>query len=222
MRTEIVAEISGNHGGSLDNALELIHAAADLDADAVKFQCFQPERLAARRAHNPEVLALAAGVPLLDLYRQTYTPQEWFPEMIDCAEAHNLAWFSSVFDPEDVAFLERLGCPMYKISAFEMLEWDIIKAVKETGKPIIMSARPTRMVTIMLATDYSGRIIPLGLSAHGQIEPPVGTPMVEYHLKLDGVETPDSEFSLTPLEMRSMVRIIRGNESRELWGMTET
>jgi N-acetylneuraminate synthase len=210
--TEIVAEISGNHGGSIVNAHRLIKHAKDAGADAVKFQCFDPERLAARRAMRADVLALADGVPLIDLYRKIHTPQVWFPQLIHQAEALGLAWFSSVFDPIDVAFIETLNCPRYKISAFEMLDWDIIKAVRETGKPIVMSVRPMPGVTIMQATDYNGQIAPLGLSAHGAILPPNVAPMIEWHLKLEDVETPDSAFSLTPTEMYSLVTIIKDRE----------
>ncbi len=186
--TEIVAEISGNHGGSLDNALRLILDANEAGADAVKFQCFDPERLARRRASNLEIYHLAGGTPLIELYRQIWTPQRWFPALIEQAERYGLKWFSSVFDPADVAFLEALGCPRYKISAFEMLDWDIIKAVRETGKPIVMSVRPTTDVTILWATNYDGTATSPGLSAHGPLTPMAGAPMVEYHLKLDDVE----------------------------------
>jgi N-acetylneuraminate synthase len=207
--TEIVAEISGNHSGSLNNALRLIEEAKRAGADAVKFQCFDPERLAARRAKNPEVLALAGGASLLQLYRETHTPRHWFDHMTGAARELRLAWFSSVFDPADVAFLETLDCPRYKISAFEMLDWDIIKAVKETGKPIVMSVRPTSGVTILAATDYTGQTASLGLSAHAAITPSRRAPMVEYHLKLDDIDTVDSGFSLTPEALRGMVRVIR-------------
>ena len=213
--TEVVAEISGNHGGSLDNALRLITDAAEAGADAVKFQCFNPERLAARRGASSDVLDLAAasfgGADLIDLYRRVHTPLAWFPRMIDWADAVNLPWFSSVFDPIDIEVLEALDCPRYKISAFEMLDWDIIKAVRETGKPIIMSVRPRTGVTILQATTYNGTATMLGLSAHGAIMPAPGTPMVEYHLKLDGVETPDSAFSLTATELRAMVERIKAS-----------
>jgi len=211
--TEIVAEISGNHGGSLANALELIVCAKQAGADAVKFQCFDPERLAARRGASADVIGLAeskfGGADLIDLYRRVHTPQAWFPHLIDQCKEVDIAWFSSVFDPLDVAFLETLDCPRYKISAFEMLDWDIIKAVRETGRPIVMSVRPRPGVTILQATDYDGEMVPIGLSAHGDITPPVGSPMVEWHLKLPGVETPDSEFSLTPDEMRQKIVEIR-------------
>jgi len=215
--TEIVAEISGNHGGSLYNALRLIRAAADIEVDAVKFQCFEPGRLAVRRSGNQEVLRLAdvagdridAIVALTDLYRRTHTPKPWFPELVRQATDCGLRWFSSVFDPDDVAFLETLDCPRYKISAFEMLDWDIIKAVRETGKPIVLSVRPIEGVTILQATDYNGGIAPLGLSAHGPIIPYRKGPMVEWHLKLEDIETPDSAFSLTPEQMREMVHAIK-------------
>lgn len=208
--TEIVAEISGNHGGAFLNAHKLIVAAALAGADAVKFQCFDPERLAARRATRADVLALAGGAPLIDLYRQIHTPREWFPALADLARLNNLGWFSSVFDPADVAFLETLDCPRYKISAFEMLDWDIIKAVRETGKPIVMSVRPMPGVTIMQATDYEGRTVPLGLSAHSYLRLPMpSAPMVEYHLKLPELETPDSAFSLTEEQLRTNVGLIR-------------
>jgi sialic acid synthase SpsE len=209
-RPYIVAEISGNHAGSIENAMRLILDANEAGADAVKFQCFDPERLAARRATRSDVLALAGGVPLIDLYRKIHTPREWFPYLIEHATTYGMEWFSSVFDPDDVAFLEMLNCPRYKISAFEMLDWDIIKAVRETGKPIVMSVRQMPGVTIMQATDYNGAILPLGLSAHSQLRlPPPGAPMVEYHLKLDGIETPDSAFSLTQEQLRTNVQLIR-------------
>ena len=205
----VVAEISGNHGGSILCAFELIKQAKLAGADYVKFQCFDPERLAEKRSSNPEVLKLANGKDLLSLYLQTYTPREWFPRLIDHANGCGIAWFSSVFDPLDVEFLEKLDCPRYKISAFEMLDWELIKAVKETGKPIVMSVRPTENVTILQATDYEGKTIPLGLSDHGCNLPLRNIPMVEWHLRLPDLVTPDSDFSVTPFEMKSMINFIR-------------
>lgn len=207
--TEIVAEISGNHGGKLENAFRLITEAKEAGADAVKFQCFDLFSLAKKRAKNPYVLQLAGGRDLVLLYLEIHTPLDWFPALASWADAISMPWFSSVFDPLDVDFLEALGCPRYKISAFEMLDGDLINAVVATGKPIIMSVRPMPGLTILQATDYEGKIVPLGLSAHGQIVPARDAPMVEYHLKLEGVETPDSEFSLTPSQFRAMVSRLR-------------
>jgi sialic acid synthase SpsE len=207
--TEIVAEIGGNHGGKLENALRLIEAAADAGADAVKFQCFEPYPLAFRRAKNPQVLALAGNQTLVDLYTQIHTPKAWFPLLIEHAKKNRLAWFSSVFSPEDVDFLEWFDCPRYKISAFEMLDTDIIEAVKETGKPIVLSVRPIPGVTILEATHYDGRFEPLGLSAHGAIIPADPVPMIEYHLKLDDVPTIDDAFSLSPADFQQATAMVR-------------
>jgi sialic acid synthase SpsE len=206
--TEVVVELSGNHGGVLSNALRLVEAAKESGGDAVKFQCFEPERLAIKR-NRPDVLALAAGVPLIELYRQIWTPWDWFPTLIEHCKTVDIPWFSSVFDPLDVAFLETLDCPRYKISAFEMLDWELIKAVTETGKPIVMSVRPTDRVTLMQASSYDGQMAPLGISSHNFKPIPAGLPMVEWHLKLPGVDTPDSEFSLTPEQLATNVRRLR-------------
>lgn len=208
---EIVAEISGNHGGRIENALRLIDEAKRAGADAVKFQCFEPEALAAKR-----VGVIWYGSPttydeLMSLYLTTHTPKVWYPGMIRrCAEV-GIAWFASAFSREDVAFLETVGCPRYKISAYEMLDGDLINAVVATGKPIIMSVRPTERLTILEATDYEGNLLPLGLSDHA----PAGTrywrsrPMVERHLMLSDVPNEDQAFSSTPDEFSDYVRGLR-------------
>ncbi len=213
--TEIVAEISGNHGGSLYNALRLIRAAADVEADAVKFQCFEPERLAEKRSKSLRVVELAKdfhGRSLIDLYREIHTPKEWFPDLIRQAEACGLRWFSSVFDPKDVAFLETLDCPRYKVSAFEMLDGDLINAVVATGKPIVLSVRPVPGVTILRATEYDGRAdVALGISDHSKDMKFISAdcPMVERHLRLPDVPCHDREFSSTPAEFREYVAAIK-------------
>lgn len=213
--TEIIAEISGNHGGNLNNALRLIIWAKAAGADAVKFQAFIPEQLAAKRAKNPRVVALAKdfhGQSLLDLYRETHTPREWFPDLIARAHRESIPWFSSVFDPEDVAFLETLDCPRYKISAFEMLDGDLINAVVATGKPIVMSVRPMDGVTILRATEYDCKEDgALGVSDHSAHMRFITSrcPMVERHIRLPDVSTPDDSFSSTPEEFRKYVAAVR-------------
>jgi pseudaminic acid synthase len=213
--TEVVCEISGNHGGSLANAARLIQEAAACGADAVKFQCFQAERLAAKRAKNPRVVQLANdfhGQSLLDLYKKTHTPRAWFPSLIAVAEFAGIPWFSSVFDVDDVYFLETLDCPRYKISAFEMLDGDLINAVVATGKPIVMSVRPMDGVTILRATEYDGKCDSgLGVSDHSPDMRFIShrCPMVERHLRLPDVPSPDDAFSSTPDEFREYVKAIR-------------
>lgn len=217
---EIVAEISGNHGGKLENALRLIRAAIDAGADAVKFQCFDPISL----AHKRLGIVWEGTTPSLDelicLYKRTHTPGHWFPKLIEECE-DKIDWLSSVFDKHDVYYLERLGCPRYKISAYEMLDGDLIKAVVATGKPIIMSVRPRKGVTVLQATDYDGRIEPLGLSDHSGKDAIFvkstcfGAPMVERHICLDDVKTPDSAFSLNPEQFTKFVQSCRNGDGHE-------
>jgi sialic acid synthase SpsE len=213
--TEIVAEIGSTHGGSLANAALLIQHAKVCGADSVKFQCYDIERLAEKRAKNKRAVELAADFhhqSLIDIYRQIHMPREWFPSLIGVAKFANIPWFSSVFDPDDVAFLETLGCPRYKVSAFEMLDGDLINAVVATGKPIIMSVRPMDGVTILRATEYDGKCdAALGVSDHSPDMRFIShrCPMVERHLRLPDVPSPDDAFSSTPDEFREYVKAIR-------------
>lgn len=211
---EIVAEISGNHGGKLENALKLIQAAIDAEADAVKFQCFHPGRLARKRDGMVWEGREWNARELVSLYNKTHTPQDWFPALIEACRGR-IAWFSSVFDIEDVDFLRTLGCPRYKISAYEMLDGFLIAAVVATGKPIIMSVRPRPGLTILRATDYDGRHGQYGLSDHSRenvlsvAAAEMGVPMIERHICLSDVKTPDSEFSLNPDQFAEFVRRCR-------------
>jgi N-acetylneuraminate synthase len=137
----IIAELSGEHRGQFTNALTLIRAAKDAGADAAKLQCFDPERLAERRGGKDKVLSggLWDGRNLLDLYRETHTPREWFPKLFEYGRDIGIQVFSSVFDVKDIEFLETLGCPAYKISAMEAGDGRLIMSAADTGKPIVIS-----------------------------------------------------------------------------------
>jgi sialic acid synthase SpsE len=213
LMTEIVAEISGNHGGKLANALRLIHEAKVAGADAVKFQCFDYWKLAFKRKGIVWNGKRQGIVDLLVLYKQTCTPQVWFPELIAQAGFVGIPWFSSVFDPADVRYMEELNCPRYKISAYEMLDGDLINAVVRTGKPIVMSVRPREGLTILRATPYGKDECDwLGISDHtgeGLNDTVCYVPMIERHLRLPDVDTPDAAFSSTPEEFAAYVAAIR-------------
>lgn len=137
MSLRIVAELSANHLGSLDRALDIVHAAAVAGADAVKLQTFTPEQMA-----NPDTIVEAgpwAGCNLVDLYRQAHTPRAWLAPLFEHARRLGIECFSSVFHPDDVNVLEKLDCPRYKISSFELTDLDLIAHAARTGKPIIIS-----------------------------------------------------------------------------------
>lgn len=133
----IVAEIGANHLGSIHNALALIEAAHEAGADAVKFQTFIPAQMA-----DAGVVMLDGpwkGRQLQDLYHEALTPREWHPRLYAAAREMGLEPFSSVFHPDDIEFLERLGCPRYKVSSFEINDIPLLEAVARTRKPAVLS-----------------------------------------------------------------------------------
>lgn len=137
MRPFIVAEIGASHNGSLPRALMLVMLAAKAGADAIKLQTFNPEQMA-----DPGVMIEEGpwkGREALDLYRQAHTPREWHVPIFEMARASGIEPFSSVFHPDDVDFLETLGCPRYKIASFELTDLALISYAAATGKPMILS-----------------------------------------------------------------------------------
>lgn len=144
----VIAEISANHLGSKAAALELIHAAHEAGADAVKFQHYKPSTITVRSMH-PDFLVrggtLWDGEQLADLYAKAMMPWEWTPELIQKANGLGLTWFSSPFDITAVDFLEELKIPAYKIASFEIVDLPLIRYAASKGKPLIIS---TGMATV--------------------------------------------------------------------------
>ena len=133
----MVAEIGASHNGTLARAHDLVDAAADSGADAVKFQTYTPETLA---VDKPITAGPWAGRTYHELYREAMTPWEWLPDLFHHAHARGLKAFSSPFSPSAVKFLEGLDCPMYKIASPEIAYEDLIRAAAVTGKPVILSS----------------------------------------------------------------------------------
>ena len=147
----IVAELSCNHGGSLDRALELVRAAADAGANAVKLQTWTPGTMVSDHAAVMET-GPWAGQNLAKLYEEAHTPWHWHKPIFDYAQSRGIEAFSTPFDVGALEFLETLGCPRYKIASFEIIDLDLIKSVAATGKPLIMSTGMATRKEIALAT----------------------------------------------------------------------
>lgn len=147
----IVAELSANHLGSLSRARALVDCAAAAGADAIKLQTFTPEQMV-----DPGSTMTSgpwAERDLLDLYREAHTPRQWHAELFDQARALGMVAFSSAFHPDDVDFLETLGCPIYKIASFELTDRNLITRAARTGKPLIMSTGMAALEEIGAAVD---------------------------------------------------------------------
>ena len=145
----IIAEMSGNHNGSIARALELVDAAADSGADAVKLQTYTADTLTLNIKSDEFVISdensLWCGKSLYELYSEASTPWEWHSEIMAHASKRGLICFSSPFDNSAVDFLESLGVSAYKIASAEIIDHGLITRVAETGKPIIIS---TGMATL--------------------------------------------------------------------------
>jgi sialic acid synthase SpsE len=134
----IVAEISGNHGGDIKTAHNLIDIAKKAGADAVKLQAFTPDELT---INNATVIknGLWGGRRIYELYQEVATPLEWLPELFAHAKEINIPIFSSVFGAKSLQALEGVNCPAYKIASFEACDLELLKLVSSVKKPIIIS-----------------------------------------------------------------------------------
>ncbi|HEY7314147.1 MAG TPA: pseudaminic acid synthase [Gemmataceae bacterium] len=140
--TYVIAELSANHGQQFEQAVQLIRAARDAGADAVKLQTYRADTLTLR-SDRPEFRVgggtLWDGRTLYDLYGEAYTPWDWQPRLKTVAEDLGLDFFSTAFDPTAVAFLESLDVPVHKIASFEIVDIPLIETMAHTGKPLILS-----------------------------------------------------------------------------------
>jgi pseudaminic acid synthase len=138
----VVAELSANHGGDYERARQLVEAAKETGADAVKLQTYTAETLTLDSDAAPFRVGggtLWDGRTLHDLYREAHTPWDWQPRLKARADELGLDLFSSPFDASAVAFLEQMGVPAHKIASFEIVDLDLIRRVGATGKPVILS-----------------------------------------------------------------------------------
>jgi pseudaminic acid synthase len=137
----VIAEVSANHNGDIQRALDTISAAKDCGADAVKIQTYTPDTITIQ-CDKPDFRikgGLWGGQTLYELYQQAYTPYEWHPILFDHARSLDITLFSSPFDLTAVNLLETLETPAYKIASFELIDKPLVEAAAATGKPIIMS-----------------------------------------------------------------------------------
>jgi len=151
----LIAEMSANHGGRLDTALKIVHAAADAGFDAIKLQTYRPDTITFDS--NDEGYWIKEGAwesrRLFDLYAEAQTPWEWTSTLMRAAADRRLALFSSPFDATAVDFLESLNVPAHKIASFELTDTTLLRKVAATHKPVIISTGMATHDEVIEAVD---------------------------------------------------------------------
>lgn len=157
----IVAEMSANHHGDKQLAIETIRAAKRAGADAIKMQTYTPDTITLD-CDKPDFVinegSIWDGRKFYELYQKAYTPWEWHKELFDVAHEEGLMCFSSPFDKTAVDLLESLDAPMYKIASFEITDIPLIEYTASKMKPMIMATGIAEMADIQLAVDACRRV----------------------------------------------------------------
>lgn len=247
----VIAEMSANHGGNLENALEIVRQAAKAGADCLKIQTYTADSLTIDCDSDDFLIkgGLWDGYKLYDLYTDAGTPYEWQSRIKEECEKYGIDFLSTPFDNNAVDFLESIGCEAYKIASFELVDIPLIEYTASKGKPMIMSCGMATTEEIQDAVDACKRVgneqivllkccseypanwkdmhianipdmktrfgVNVGLSDHsaGHIAAVVAVSMgacvVEKHVKLDGVESADSKFSMPMNEFSEMVKAVK-------------
>lgn len=151
----IIAEMSANHNGNIENAYRIIEAAKKANADAIKLQTYKPDTITLDSRDESFMVrgGLWDGKSLYQLYEEAHMPWEWHKPLFEYASKLDITIFSSPFDNTAVDLLEDLNTPAYKIASFEAVDLPLIKYVASTGKPMIISTGMANLEEIAEAVD---------------------------------------------------------------------
>jgi pseudaminic acid synthase len=155
----IIAELSANHNGSLETAIETVKGAKRAGADCIKLQTYTADTMTIASDKDDFIVkgTIWENQNLHKLYQKAYTPWEWHQQIMEVAKQEGLICFSSPFDPTSVAFLETLNVPAYKIASFEITDIPLIELIASKGKPVIISTGIAEQEDIELALDACHR-----------------------------------------------------------------
>ena len=156
----LIAELSANHNGSIENAIDTIRAAKRTGANAIKLQTYTADTLTLEAKTDDFMIKQGTiwdGQYLHDLYQEAYTPWEWHEQLFKVAAEEELICFSSPFDKTAVDFLEKLNVPAYKVASLEITDIPLIEYIASKGKPVIISTGIADESDIRLAIEACHR-----------------------------------------------------------------
>lgn len=159
-QTYIIAEMSANHAGKLENALEIVRQAAKAGADCVKIQTYTADTMTIDCDNEYFQIhgGLWDGYKLYDLYRDAGTPWEWQGRIKQECDACGVDFLSTPFDATAVDFLEGIGCEAYKIASFELVDIPLIEYAASKGKPMVLSCGMGSVEEIQDALDACRKV----------------------------------------------------------------
>ncbi len=246
-----IAEMSANHGGKLENALEIVRQVAIAGADCIKIQTYTADSLTidCDNEYFKVKGGLWDGYKLYDLYTDASTPYEWQGRIKDECKNCGIDFLSTPFDNTAVDFLQGLGVEAYKIASYELVDIPLIEYTASKGKPMIISVGMGSLEEIQDCIDACKRMgneqivllkccseypapwddmklgnipdmkerfkLPIGLSDHsaGSLGAVVGVSLgacvIEKHVKIDGIDSPDAGFSMPMDEYAKMVQDVK-------------
>ncbi len=246
----VICEMSANHGGRLENALEIVRKAKEIGADCLKIQTYTADTITIN-CNKPDFVihgGLWDGRVLYDLYKEAFTPWEWQPKIKEECDKVGIDFLSTPFDNTAVDFLEEMGCDSYKIASFELVDIPLIEYTASKGKPMIISCGMGSEKEIQEAVDACKRVgndkivllkccseypanwkdmhlanipdmiqkynVPVGLSDHSEgdlaaiLAVGMGACVIEKHMKMPGIESADSGFSMSCDDFEKMIKDI--------------
>ena len=154
--TYIIAELSANHNGNIQNALDTIKAAKEIGANCIKLQTYRADTITLNCKKKDFMIdggTLWDGKSLYELYKGACTPWEWHKKLFEYARSLDIDIFSSPFDKEAVDFLEQFNPSAYKIASFEITDYELIRYTASKMKPIIISTGIATIDEIQDAID---------------------------------------------------------------------
>lgn len=151
----VIAEVSANHNGRIEQALEIITRAKECGADCVKIQTYTEDTMTIDCDKDDFMISggLWDGYKLYDLYKWAKTPFEWHDEIFEHARKEGITCISTPFDENAVDLLEDLNAPAYKVASFEVTDLPLIRYIASTGKPMIISTGMANFGEISEAVD---------------------------------------------------------------------